>query len=64
MHRLLMYGMKLADDVGTTYSEHESHAGGSYDEWQGEAGFTPAPPPLASVLTLTWLDTDVSLPLD
>jgi len=63
MYRLLLYGMSLADDVGTSYSQCESHAGGTYDEWKGDAGFRPAPPPNASVLTLTWLGTGVSLPL-
>jgi hypothetical protein len=63
MHRLLMYDMALADDVGTTYLECEFHGGGTYKEWNGDAAFRPAPSPAASVLTLTWLGTDAPLPL-
>ncbi len=63
MHRFLMHGFELTDDVGTTYSHDGGGGGGQPRDWTGDAHFKPAPPPQATLLTLNWLGTGVVLPL-
>jgi hypothetical protein len=58
-----LHEFNLGDDVGTTYLPSGSSGGGRVGERAGDARFIPAPPSTASVLTLTWLGFEVTIPL-
>ena len=60
MTRLYRFG--LTDDLGTPYTQiGMRHGSGDYGT-TGEVEFT-APPPEASLLTLSWLDLEVPVPI-
>ena len=64
MRAMRLYNFGLTDDVGTEYhGTGGGHRGGGNDV-TGEARFSPAPPPNATRLTITWLDltVDIALP--
>ena len=63
LHSRRLYRFGLNDDIGTEYRSWGGSSGGGNGETTGEVRFLPAPPHTASVLTLTWLDLAVEIPL-
>jgi len=58
-----LYRFELTDDVETEYTQRGLHHGGGGGVMSGDAEFRPAPPTTASMLTLSWLNLEVHLPL-
>ncbi len=61
LRRMRLYQFELSDNVGTQYDRSTGGSGGRPGERTGNMRFSPAPPAEASVLTLNWLDLQVTL---